>query len=200
MLLVLGLGFLLYSVAALYIFQYGQVDRAAPADAIVILGGGVRRNGTPSPAQHRRTQHGALLYEQGLAPYIICTGTYDSPRHIKSEAAVCVDLLLEYGVPADAILFEDKSASTEENAIETHKIMREKNLKTAILVSDNFHMLRAELLFRARGIPVSLSPAQITSGPLSLNWMVYGSLREVAGLIWQVTKDTLQLPYTRSPF
>ena len=199
MLIIVCVGLIASGYAA-YIYQYGQTDRAAPADAIIVLGGGVHRDGSASAAQRRRSEHGAALYKRGLAPYIICTGGYDTPRHVKSEAAVCIELLTDLGVPANAILFEDRSMSTEENAIEAHKVMREHNLTTAILVSDNFHLMRAEMLFRAEGVPVFVSPAQVTSGPLSLKWILFGSYREVTAMIWQVGKQALRLPYTNTPF
>jgi uncharacterized SAM-binding protein YcdF (DUF218 family) len=194
------ISFILYSAAALIIYLYGQADHAAPADVIIILGGGVNVNGTPSAAQARRTAAGAALYKEGLAPYVLCTGGYDSPRHVKSEAAVCSTLLQQMGVPTSAILTEEISLSTEENALEAHQVMAEHHLTRALLVSDNFHLLRAKLLFRGEGIPVVESPAQAISGPIGLRTAVGGSYREVAALLWYTFKGTLHLPMTRGPF
>src|SRR5260221_5259413 len=80
----LATGFIIYSASAFYIYQYGQTDHAAPADAIIVLGGGVNRNGSATDAERRRASHGAALFKQGLAPYVICTGGYDSPQHAKT--------------------------------------------------------------------------------------------------------------------
>src|SRR5204863_6108625 len=113
----------------------------------------------------RRTQHAAALYHQGLAPYILCTGTY-TQQHPKSEARACSEVAQREGVPASAIVLEEQSASTEENAIEARKVMDQRGFKSAVLVTDNFHILRAEMLFKKQELTVSVSPAQVTAGPL----------------------------------
>lgn len=148
----------------------------------------------------QRTKHAAALYEQGLAPYLLCTGGYQTPRHVKSEAQACAEILISVGVPQSAILMEEISQSTEENAIEAHKVMLAHNLKTAIVTSDNYHLLRSEILFHAQGIPITLSPAQATEGSLRVDQAIYGSYREVAALVWYDIKTALHLPYTETPF
>jgi uncharacterized SAM-binding protein YcdF (DUF218 family) len=192
-------GCVVSSALALYIFEYGQNDRAEHADVIIILGAGVRRDGKPLPAHWRRIQHGISLYKEGYAPLMLCTGGHTQGRPL-SEAEVCADYARQGGVPAGAILTEETSTSTEENAIEAGKVMVQAGLKTAILVTDNFHLFRAELLFREYGLTVYLSPAQSTSGPLTLWTSLTSTYREVAALTWEVFKTVLRLPYTSSPW
>lgn len=180
------------------IYALGQADHAAPADVIVILGGGVFQDGTPSSAEIRRTQHAAALFRQGLSPLLLCTGGYDSPHHTKSESTSCAELLQEAGVPSSAVLTEEYSQSTEENAIETRKIMDARGLKTALLVSDNYHLVRARIIFLEHGVPVLVSPAQVTAGPLSVDWVIYGSYREVAAFGWYAIQHLLHLPFTNT--
>lgn len=198
-LIVIGVSFILSTSAAIYIYAYGQADHAQKADVIIVLGAGVERDGTATWATHRRVMHGAALYKQGFAPYILCTGGFESYPE-KSEASVCKDILQQSAVPDSAILMEENSSSTEENAIEAHKVMQEKGFKTAILVTDNFHMLRSEMLFHRQGLTIFTSPAQITSGTLELHFAVFFTYREVAALFWFVVKTALGLPYTHSPF
>src|SRR5260221_8384838 len=95
-----------------------------------------------------RVSHAVALYRQGLAPYLLCTGGIDRPYDVKTEAETCVEMLELAQVPASAILREDLSTSTEENAIQAGKVMASKGLKTAILVSDSYHLLRASILFQ----------------------------------------------------
>jgi uncharacterized SAM-binding protein YcdF (DUF218 family) len=191
----LAVVFVLGTALAVYVYNYGQADHAAKADVIVILGGGTEADGSASPATTRRVLHGAALYQRGLAPWLLCTGGYTGD-HPQSEARACADLAQREGVPVAAILMEENSASTEENAIETRKVMESHNLKTALVVSDNFHLYRAEMLFHLYGITVFMSPAQVTSGPLEWWWAVYDSYREAAALSWYVFKTALGLPLT----
>ncbi len=193
------MGCALATAAAVTIYEYGQTDHAAAADLIVVLGGGTQSDGSPSPATLRRTQHAAALYREGFAPYILCTGAY-THQHPKSEAQACSEVAQKEGVPASAILMEERSTSTEENAIESRKVMDQYGFRTALIVTDNFHMLRAEMLFKKQGIPVFLSPAQATAGPLEWWWAVYNTYREVGALVWYEVKTALGLPYTSSGF
>jgi uncharacterized SAM-binding protein YcdF (DUF218 family) len=187
----------------LFIYLSGQSDEAASpdtkADVIIVLGAGVFQNGGPSEGQVRRTKHGADLYFSGHAPLILCTGGYDTPKHVKTEAEVCSELLLNYGVPTSAILMEQISQSTEENAIEARKVMDAHQLKTSILVTDNFHVLRSRMLFGVYNVPVIVSPAQATTAPLGFGTALYSSWREVAGFGWYAVKSLLHLPITDTP-
>jgi uncharacterized SAM-binding protein YcdF (DUF218 family) len=189
----------LATAAAMVVYQYGQADHAAAADVIIVLGAGTLKDGSPSPATIRRTRHAAALYHNGLAPYLLCTGTY-TQQHPKSEAQACAEVAQKEGVPISAIVMEENSASTEENAIEARKIMDQRGFKSAVLVTDNFHMLRAEMLFKRQSIPVFLSPAQVTSGPLDWWLAVFNSYREVGALAWYEVKTALGLPYTSTRF
>jgi uncharacterized SAM-binding protein YcdF (DUF218 family) len=178
-----------------YIYAYGQADRAVPSDVIIVLGAGTRPSGAPSVSHARRIRHAVTLYQRGYAPYMLCTGGYTA-RHPKSEARACADLAQGLGVPADVILMEENSRSTEENAIESRKVMQAKGLNTAILVTDNYHLWRAEMLFRTQGIAVTLSPAQATAGPLHWRAAFGNTTREVAATGWYVYKTVLGLPVT----
>lgn len=55
--------------------------------------------------------------------------------------------LLQMGVPADAILLEDASLHTRENAEEVLTLIQQHNMKRIILVTSPFHQLRTYLTF-----------------------------------------------------
>ncbi|NLX09851.1 MAG: YdcF family protein [Chloroflexi bacterium] len=183
------LGLLLVIGLAIVIMRYGVVDRAVPADVIVVLGGG--RDGTA-----RRTLHASALYDKGYAPYIVCSGGTGS-RYGPSEAARCARWAERQGVPSNRIILEEISLSTEENAIETAAIMRARGWDTAIVVSDDYHLWRANLLFEAEGVTVYTSPAQHTDYTIERGEKAKGLLREIAATGWYVAKSLLGLPYTR---
>lgn len=166
---------------ALYIFWYGQADRATASDVIIVLGAGTRNDGTANRALARRVRHGVTLYQRGLAPYLLCTGGYTN-GHPKSEAEVCADLAAKLGVPQNMILQDRTSTNTLENVIESRKLMQPLNLKTAVVVSDNFHLFRAEWLFNEFGIKTYLSPAQSTQGRLTYTNAALGTVRELGAL------------------
>jgi uncharacterized SAM-binding protein YcdF (DUF218 family) len=174
---------------------YGQIDQSQPADVIVVLGAGLRRNNEPAPALIRRSQHAADLYARGIAPVIICTGGVAAGR-TRSEADGCRAILEAAGVPRQAIWLENRSRSTEENAVYTESIMRTHGWERAVVVSDNYHLLRACWLFSNAGLEVVMSPSTLPQR-LSNYWPAVG--REVAALHWQVLKQLLNLPFTYVP-
>ncbi|PJF36429.1 MAG: YdcF family protein [Candidatus Thermofonsia Clade 1 bacterium] len=183
LLLMLGAALLMPSIGAIFIYSYGQVDRAAPADAIVILGAGTRRDGTPSYSYARRIRHALALYAQGYAPRLICTGGY-TQQHPKSEGAACAEMLRKHGVPESAIFYEEHSRNTEENALYTYQILAQHGWQSVLLVSDGYHLFRAEAVFRAYGLAVSSSSAQLSSGALPWQSVIRNMLRETAAFAW----------------
>jgi uncharacterized SAM-binding protein YcdF (DUF218 family) len=136
---------------------YGTCDTAAEnADAIVVLGCHVYPGGVPSPALYARTEHSLGLYKKGRAPGILlCGGLGDNPP---AESVVMKKLLLEWGVPEEAIITEAVSRSTVEQAREAARILLPEKGRI-IVVSDFFHVWRASYLFRAEGFTVARRPA-----------------------------------------
>ncbi len=188
-LLIIFLSTLILGSLAGIIVVYGHRDHAQPADVIVVLGGGT--TGTS-----RRTLHAAALYHDGIAPVIICTGARLGESRV-TEAGICARTALRAGVPENAILREEISRSTEENAIQTTAIMRAHGWDTVVVVSDDYHLWRTQLLFDAQGVEAWTSPAQVTIGRLRYSEEAFSVMREVAAVVWYAGKTALGLPYTR---
>lgn len=135
--------------------------------AIVVLGGntlGGRRNWFEpynSKTAILRTDTAAHLYDAGRAPLIIVSGAaLDGGR---SEAAVMAAALERDGVPADAIVRENHSLTTHQNALYTAQILRARGIQRFLLVTSALHMPRAMASFQRQGLsPVAApSPPQI---------------------------------------
>jgi uncharacterized SAM-binding protein YcdF (DUF218 family) len=126
------------------------------ADVIVVLGGGVTWPGELTCQSLVRAQHGAFLYREGLAPRVILSGGLkrDDAR-VPTEAELMAQLVTGLGVPQSAILIEDESRSTRDNATRSLALMRREHLRKALLVTDAIHMRRARLAFLKAGADVS---------------------------------------------
>lgn len=188
---------MIVTALAVYIHHYGTVSTARESDVIVVLGAGLYWDGSAGPALTRRSAQGAELYRQGIADTIICTGGV-APSRPRSEAAACREVLLRYGVPESAILLEERSRSTEENAIYTRDIMQDAGFTSAVVVSDSYHMLRSEYLFNQQGIEISLSPVSSDEIRGRMTYF-YSIVREVLAFHWQIFKTVLGLPVTHIP-
>ncbi len=179
---------------SLRVYTFGNQDNAQPSDVIIVLGSGLRRNGSAGDALIRRAIWSARLYEEGIAPAIICTGGIGR-RQTRSEASACRELLIERGVPDSAIYMEGQSASTEENAIYAQAIMQTNGWQTAVIVTDSFHILRASWIFNGVGIEHVTSPVPRTW--MRTFWYLRFFTREIIALHWQAFQDVLGLSVTR---
>jgi uncharacterized SAM-binding protein YcdF (DUF218 family) len=170
----------------------GARDRAQPADVIIVLGAQVEPDGQPGPDLSVRTQHAVRLFQEGLAPYLVCTGGYHDD-HL-SAAAVACDLAISQGVPADRVLLADGSMTTREDAATARDLMLANGWQTAILVSHPLHLERACLLFEGEGITVYPSPTNTDLATIPWQTRLWLTAREAVGIVW-IGLDELGVPY-----
>lgn len=166
-------------VGAIYL-QAGR-DQSRTVDAIVVLGA-AQYDGRPSPVLRARLETALDAWNRGLAEVIIVTGG-NQPGDRFTEAEASQMFLVDGGVPADAILLEELSHSTEENLDGVALIMEERGLKSALIVSDGFHLFRAKYIADSHGIDAyGLPAAGSPIGRWSVNEFFY-VLREAAGVV-----------------
>lgn len=158
-LVVAALGYLGHVAAEIQ--RESTVDEQHPADAIIVLGAAEYR-GRPSPVLEARLNHALFLYLKGLAPRIITTGGAGGDP-VFTESTVARAYLTRRGVPAEAIVVENEGESTVQSVVAVTEIMRRMNLKSAIVVSDGYHIFRVKKMLEASGIKVYASPRP--SGP-----------------------------------
>jgi uncharacterized SAM-binding protein YcdF (DUF218 family) len=151
------------SIASIHL--WGRRNEARKSDAIVVLGA-AQYDGRPSPVLKARLDHAVRLYERGVAPILIMTGG-TAPGDTVSEAMVSRRYAIRQGVPAAAILTERGGMTTLESMRAVSRLMRGRNMNTAVLVSDPFHMLRLKLLARRVGFRGYTSPTR--TSPISRN-------------------------------
>jgi uncharacterized SAM-binding protein YcdF (DUF218 family) len=154
-----------WSVSAASVLLWGARDRARTSDAIVVLGA-AQYVGRPSPVLRARLDHALDLWQRGLAPRLIFTGG-TGVGDTTSEAAVSRIYALKHGVPDTAILMENEGRTTRESLAAVSAIMHARQMRTAILVSDPFHMLRLRILSTQYGVDAYTSPTK--TSPISAN-------------------------------
>lgn len=152
-------------VSASAVMIWGARDKARASDAIVVLGA-AQYVGRPSPVLRARLDHALELWRRGLAPRFIFTGGTGA-GDTTSEAAVSRIYAIRHGVPDTAILMENEGRTTRESLEAVAAIMRARQLRTVILVSDPFHMLRLRILSSQYGVDAYTSPTK--TSPISAN-------------------------------
>jgi len=131
-------------------------DEAQPADVIVVLGA-AEYNGRPSPVLRARLDHALGLYQRGLAPRILTTGGAGGDP-VFTEGGVSRSYLMSHGVPSDAIIVENEGESTVYSVALSAEIISRMGLRSAIVVSDGYHVFRVKKMLEARGLRVFGSP------------------------------------------
>lgn len=118
-----------------------ESSELAIADAIVVIGG---------DHKPERVQRAVELYQQGYAPIVIISaGTLVTEgAEVLAEAEVMRRQALALGLSEAAILIEDQSQSTFQNAYFTVAISKAHGYSSIILVTSTFHSRRAGHIFR----------------------------------------------------
>src|SRR6516164_7839244 len=164
-------------------YLYGQIrdyavrDEAHAADAIVVLGA-AQYNGRPSPVLKARLDHAYELFMNGYAPAIITTGSY-GPDPNFSEAQVSTKYLVQRGIDAAKIVTEQGSGTTYDSIRAASNLIHQKGWKSALVVSDGFHLFRVKKMPADNGIIAYTSPAPNSPIEVEASPRLWYSLREV---------------------
>lgn len=151
-------------------------DPLAPSDVIVVLAGN-----SPFRARHAET-----LYGRGLAPHVIIS---NEPLSSHGVQTTWLELraagLVRLAIPDDAIVpIAAISDSTYDEAVRSREIMLARGWRSAILVTDPFHMRRAVLTFRSAfasaGLDVLASPAEGSKYGVDNWWTDRNAIMRVA--------------------
>ena len=175
--------------AAYRVLEQGGRDDRRPADAIVVMGA-AQYDGRPSPVFAARLDHAIALYHEGIAPRLIVTGgKLEGDR--TTEAASAREYAIEHGVPAAAILTEDRSTTTLQSIRAVELLMDESDLRSAIFVSDPSHMLRVLRMAADEGIDGYGSPTRTSPLERDIAARVYAVAHEIGALaVYFVTGES----------
>ena len=172
-------GLLLFSwvTIAVYLDAYGQRPLSPGTyDAAIVPGCAVRVDGSPSGALIRRTNHAIQLWKEGRVQSIILTGGVG--RYPPSEAEVAADIAANAGVPRAALIVEQHSTTTAENAAFSVAMKPEMAGWSVVVTSDGYHCWRCKRLFSQHYASV-----QTAGSTPNRRLRIRGALREVFSII-----------------
>lgn len=142
-------------VTAAQVVLSSRTDDRSSADAIIVLGA-AQYNGTPSPALQGRLDHALGLYQQGLAPQIVLTGS-KQPDDRFTEAFAGYKYLIAAGVPEGDLRLVDDGSSTWESLAAAQRVLRKEDVGSVILVSDRYHNRRLQSIASELGLDATVS-------------------------------------------
>lgn len=162
------------------IFSAAAATPPAGLDALVVLGAGLRPDGTPSEALRYRLDAALGYLEDNPGTTCIVSGG-QGLGEVRTEAAAMSEYLLERGLAEDRITSEDRSTSTAENVRNSAELLEPG--ATVGIVTNDFHLYRALRIAEKNGLPGACGLAA-PSNPL---YLPQSALRECAALV----KDAL---------
>ena len=166
------MSFLLVSFC-LYTWVYGQVAALVTrADYVIVLGAGLGRRGQVTPLLASRLDRGhevwSAIAERAAShgrspdalPALIVSGGKGSDE-VLPEAEAMARYLIARGFPADRLIREDRSRTTEENLKFSKAIMdaampaaspAAAGQASCVIVTSGYHVLRAAIIARRAGL------------------------------------------------
>lgn len=160
-------------------------DPISKADVIVVLGG-------DGPSRATRA---AGLWRMGVAPKVLVSG--DGDCYWIREA------MIDQGVDRRAITIECQSGTTWENALFSSPILKQMNVRSAVLVTSWYHSRRAMASFETASgdvhwMSVPVEPRQplekIAFGPDGIQ-----IVKEYPKTVWYAIRHSLGIESTRIP-
>ena len=157
------------------------------ADCILVLGAGVRSDGSPSSMLQERIDTGVSLYVSGAAPKLLMSGDhgtrgYDEVNCMKQEA-------LRQSVPLADIFLDHAGFSTYESVYRASAIFQAEKV---VIVTQAYHLPRALYTARALG----LDAVGVACDTQRYMGQFFRDVREILARDKDVVKSLLKLPPT----
>lgn len=160
--ILLGVAIAVYISSLAYVMSF-SLNKSIPehADAALILGAKVNLDETPSDPLYNRTMTAVNLYKAGKIDYILGTGGVGLGK--SPEAEVAKKVAVKEGVPQEKFLLEKSSHNTYASLEGIKNIAEQNNIKSVIVISDQYHVARGVLFARHFGFkPVYWDYPKIT--------------------------------------
>ena len=139
----------------LWVQGLGQTEvRAAddvPTTAVaLVLGAGLRPDGSPSVYLARRLDAARELYARGAVDVVLVSGDNAHANH--DEPTAMLDWLVAHGVPADHVVRDHAGFDTHDSCVRAHDVF---GVDAAVVVTQDYHLRRALFSCTEAGIAVT---------------------------------------------
>ena len=175
---------LLYFVVSLVqVWNTGRDDSflqsRSTVDAIVVLGA-AQYDGRPSPQLRARLDHVVTLWNLPVAPVVVVTGGKQTGDRF-TEAEASRDYLVSRGLPVEVIVIESRGESTYQSLEAVRDEARLNQWQRVVLVSDPYHLKRAQLVAAELGMAAEVSATR--DGVVSGSGALRRNVREALGIM-----------------
>ena len=134
-------------------FIVARYEPEPDKDFLIILGCGLRKDGTPSPLLRGRIDRALAFAEKQKAQtgkdLVFITSGGQGPDEVISESASMKRYMMEKGIPGERIIEENRSTDTLENMKFSKEKIQEVNPEGSVaFATTNYHVFRSGLCAR----------------------------------------------------
>lgn len=149
----LGVQLVAYSA---YAWLYARLPDPDEVDAVVVLGAGLSKGYWVTPLLAGRLRRGLQIRDEHMfegrpAPLLVTSGGQGSDER-RPEGVAMAEWLTEQAVPAEQILVEDRSRTTEQNLRLSAGLLEQHRPEKVVVATSNYHVLRTAGLVRKIGL------------------------------------------------
>jgi len=116
-------------------------------DCIIVLGAGVRSDGSPSPMLQDRLNTGIELYENGVSDRILMSGDHTKKGY--DEVNIMKDYAINKGIPSENVFMDHAGISTYDSIYRAKEIFWAEKI---IIVTQEYHLYRALYIAEKLGV------------------------------------------------
>jgi len=124
-----------------------QAASLKDADCILVLGCGVKPDGSPSDMLNDRLRRGVELYCAGAAPKLLMSG--DHGREYYDEVNTMKAFAVEEGINSADVFMDHAGFSTYEGIYRAKEVF---GVKSIIIVTQEYHLYRALYIAKSLGL------------------------------------------------
>lgn len=159
------------------ILSVEQAAQLTDVDCILVLGCGVRNDGSPSDMLYDRLRRSVELYEAGAAPKLLMSG--DHGREGYDEVDAMKTFAVDAGIASNAVFMDHAGFSTYESMYRAKEIFCAKKI---IIVTQGYHLYRAIYIAEQLG----MEAYGVSSDYRDYSRQIYMNLREVLARVKDV--------------
>lgn len=138
-------------------------------DIGLVLGCGVKKDGSPSLMLQDRLDKTIEIYDKGLIKNIIISGHHSDGY---SEVDVMEDYLINHGINKNVIIRDNRGFSTSESI---ENFANKYQDKTAIIITQEYHLYRSLYLAQKFNLNAVGTPAKM----VNYGGQIFRNLREI---------------------
>ena len=137
--------------------EYISAEAPADADCILVLGAGVRSDGSPSLLLSDRMARGIELYQVGVSDRILMSGDHGKKDY--NEVQAMKDTAVAAGIPSSCVFMDHAGFSTYDSMYRAKEVFCASRI---VIVTQEYHLPRAVYIARKLGLEAYGVPCEST--------------------------------------